>query len=243
MKHLIFPVAVLTISLVTGGNAASQDMTKEKILENYFQAIGQDKMANVETVVATGVNIQDSQENSFKQIQKRPNKAYLEILLPSGEIVKQGYDGAHGWMLASWMNTAEPVTLTGPDLKTIQDVGNIDSDLWNWKEKGHRLIYSGVKEYGNINVYLLRLIKTDGDTDELYIGTDDFLLHKMNRITNINDSPVTVEVLFDDYREIEGIMMPFKVEQRFNEIQGMVVEFHDIKFNMHIDEDLFKRPE
>ncbi|MBL7112603.1 MAG: hypothetical protein ISS19_11770 [Bacteroidales bacterium] len=243
MKRIAYPFFATLFILGSIINSSSQTLSKEEILENYFQVIGQDKIVKVQTAVATGVTIQDSQETSFKQIQKRPDKAYLEILLPAGEIIKQGYDGVNGWMLASWMNTAEPVTLTGPDLKTIQEVGNIDGDLWNWKEKGHKLIYSGEKDYGDKKVHLLRLMKTDGDTDELFIGTEDYLLYRMNRVTNINDSPVTVEVLFSDYRETDGIMMPFKVEQRFNEIQGMVVEFQEIKFNMAVDDKIFKRPE
>ncbi len=243
MKRITYPLFATLLIMAPIINSFSQTLSKEEILENYFKVIGQDKIVKVQTAVATGITIQDGQETSFKQIQKRPDKAYLEILLPTGEIINQGYDGVHGWMLASWMNTAEPVTLTGPDLKTIQEVGNIDGDLWNWKEKGHKLTYSGVKDYGDKKVHLLRLIKTDGDTDELFIGTDDYLLHKMNRITNINDSPVTVEVLFSDYREADGIMMPFKVEQRFNEIQGMIIEFHDIKFNITVDDKIFNRPE
>ena len=234
---------VILIILTSIINSYAQTLSKEEILENYFKVIGQNKIVEVQSIVATGVTIQNSQETSFRQIQKRPDKAFLEILLPTGEIIKQGYDGVNGWMLASWMNTAEPVTLTGPDLKTIQEVGNIDGDLWDWKEKGHKLTYTGEKDFGDKKIHLLRLIKTDGDTDELFIGTDDYFLHKMNRITNINDSPVTVEVLFSDYRETDGIMMPFKVEQRFNEIQGMVVEFQEIKFNIEVNDNLFKRPE
>jgi outer membrane lipoprotein-sorting protein len=243
MNRFLYPFSTLFFLLAVTFNGSAQDITKEEILEHYFDTIGQDKIRQVETIVATGVNIQNNQETSFKQVQKRPDKAYQEILLPTGEIIRQGYDGVNGWMLASWMNTVEPVTLTGPDLKTIQEVGDIDKDLWNWKEKGHKLTYSGIKDYGDKKVHLLRLYKTDGDTDELFIGIDDYLLHKMNHITNINESPVTVEVLFSDYRDVDGIIMPFKVEQRFNEIQGMIVEFHDIKFNMDVDDNLFKRPE
>ena len=243
MKKITYSFIFTLFILAPTTNSFSQTLNKEEILENYFKVIGQEKIVKVETAVATGVTIQNNQETSFRQIQKRPDKAYLEILLPTGEIIKQGYDGVNGWMLASWMNTAEPVTLTGPDLKIIQEIGNIDGDLWNWKEKGHNLSYSGERDYGDKKVHLLRLMKTDGDTDELFIGTDDYFLHKMNRITNINDSPVTVEVLFSDYREADGIMMPFKVEQKFNEMQGMVVEFQEIKFNMDVDDKMFNRPE
>jgi outer membrane lipoprotein-sorting protein len=243
MKKIAYLFIVTLIILASTITTYAQAISKEEILENYFKVIGQDIRVEVQTVVATGVTIQNSHETSFRQIQKRPDKAYQEILLPTGDIIKQGFDGVNGWMLASWMNTAEPVTLTGPDLKTIQEVGDIDGDLWNWNEKGHKLTYSGVKDYGDKKVHLLRLMKTDGDTDELFIGTDDYFLHKMNRITNINDSPVTVEVLFSDYREADGIMMPFKVEQRFNEMQGMVVEFQEIKFNMDVDDKMFTRPE
>lgn len=231
----------LSVLLFNGVNAQDDDL--DQIVAKYFEAIGQDNINKIETALATGTSIYFGQETSFRQVQKRPDKAYMEVLLADGQIIKQGYNGVSGWMLASWMNAAEPVELVGPDLKTIKDMGNIEGDLWNWKEKGHKLILVGKQEMAGKPMYQLTLTKADGDIDEMYIDEDSYLLSKMIRKTSINNSEVEVEVFYDDYRNIDGVLLPFKIEQRFNSQQGMVVNIKEIKFNIEVDDKIFDKPQ
>jgi len=221
----------------------AQDADLDSIINNYFQTIGQDKLVEIETAIASGVTIQYGDEASFKQIQKKPDKAYLEVLLSNGQILKQGYDGETGWMQASWMGSSEPVELTGPDLKTIEEMGNIEGDLWNWREKGHTLKLIGQEELDSNQVYHLILTKSDGDIDEIFIDVNSYILHKMLRKTLINGSEVEVEVHFDDYRNIEGVLLPFTVKQYFNGQLGMTVKIKEIKFDIEVDDNLFTMPD
>lgn len=241
LKNIVVAIFLLATIIFPGLNA--QDNNLEIIIENYFKTIGQDKIVEIETAIASGVTIQYGDETSFKQIQKKPDKAYLEVLLSDGQILKQGYDGKTGWMLASWMGSSEPVELTGPDLKTIKEMGNIEGDLWNWEEKGHKLKLMGKEELDSNDVYHLVLTKSDGDIDELFIDINSFILHKMLRRTVINGSEVEMEVHFDDYRNTEGILLPFTVEQYFNGQLGMTVKIQEVKFNIEIDDSIFIKPD
>ena len=237
-----FPLTIcLSVFFASGINA--QELDLNQIVTKYFETIGQDNVNLIETVMATGTNIQFGQETSFRQIQKRPDRAYMEVLLADGQIIKQGYNGISGWMLASWMNAAEPVELLGPDLKTVKDMGNIEGDLWNWQEKGHKLTLTGTQELAGKQVYRLKLAKADGDIDEMYIDTQSFILSKMLRKTSINGSEVELEIYYDDYRSINGVLLPFKIEQRFNNQTGMVINIKEIKFNIEVDDKIFDKPE
>jgi hypothetical protein len=167
----------------------------------------------------------------------------MEVLLADGQIIRQGYNGNSGWMLASWMNAVEPVELLGPDLTTIKNMGNIEGDLWNWQEKGHKLILAGIQDLAGKKVYRLKLTKQDGDIDEMYIDTETFILKKMIRKTSIDGADVDVEIYYDDYRNIEGIVLPFRIEQRLNNQQGMVINFKEIKLNIEVDDKIFEKPQ
>lgn len=243
MKSIInFPL-MICLSAFLVYSVTAQEMDLDQIVIKYFETTGQDNVNKIETAVATGTNIQFGQETSFRQIQKRPDKAYMEVLLADGQIIKQGYNGISGWMLASWMNAAEPVQLLGPDLKTIKDMGNIEGDLWNWQEKGHKLILTGTQELAGKQVYRLKLTKADGDIDEMYIDTQTFILSKMLRKTSINGFEVELEIYYDDYRNIEGVLLPFKIEQRFNNQTSMVINIKEMKFNIEVDDKIFDKPE
>jgi outer membrane lipoprotein-sorting protein len=243
MKSLRNFLVTICLSVFFASGINAQELDLNQIVTKYFETIGQDNVNKIEIVVATGTNIQFGQETSFRQIQKRPDRAYMEVLLADGQIIKQGYNGISGWMLASWMNAAEPVELLGPDLKTVKDMGNIEGDLWNWQEKGHKLTLTGTQELAGKQVYRLKLAKADGDIDEMYIDTQSFILSKMLRKTSINGSEVELEIYYDDYRNIDGVLLPFKIEQRFNNQTGMVINIKEIKFNLEVDDKIFDKPE
>jgi len=243
MKLIRQYLTIICLSAFFIPGVSAQDPDLDQIVIKYFETIGQDNVNKIETVVATGTNVQFGQETSFRQIQKRPDKAYMEVLLVDGQIIRQGYNGISGWMLASWMDIAEPVQLLGPDLKTIKDMGNIEGDLWNWQEKGHKLVLAGTQELGGKQVYRLKLTKADGDIDEMYIDTQSFILIKMLRKTSINGSEVEIEIYYDDYRNIDGVLLPFKIEQRFNNQTSMVINIKEIKFNIEVDDIIFDKPE
>jgi outer membrane lipoprotein-sorting protein len=236
-------LVIACFSVLTANINIAQKLDMDQIIDRYFEAIGWNNIGKVETIVATGISTRYGQETSFRQVQKRPDKAYMELLLADGQIIKQGYNGKSGWMMASRMNTAEPVELLGPDLKTVKDMGNIEGDLWNWQEKGHKLIIAGIQDLAGEKVYRLKLTKADGDIDEMYIDTTSFILKKMIRKTSIDGSEVEVEIYYDDYRNIEGILLPCRIEQRLNNQQGMVINIKEIKINIEVDDKIFEKPQ
>jgi len=77
----------------------------------------------------------------------------------------------------------------------------------------------------------------------MYIDTQSFILIKMLRKTSINGSEVEIEIYYDDYRNIDGVLLPFKIEQRFNNQTSMVINIKDIKFNIEVDDIIFDKPE
>jgi hypothetical protein len=65
----------------------------------------------------------------------------------------------------------------------------------------------------------------------------------MLRKTSINGSEVEIEIYYDDYRNIDGVLLPFKIEQRFNNQTSMVINIKEIKFNIEVDDIIFDKPE
>ena len=106
MKFIKNSLAIICLSIFMAPAVIAQDPDINQIVQKYFEATGWKNIDKIETAVATGTSIQYQQETSFRQIQKRPDKAYMEVLLTNGQIIKQGYNGKTGWMLASWMNAA-----------------------------------------------------------------------------------------------------------------------------------------
>lgn len=232
-------ITFISLAVLTLGSAYSQDL--QKILDKYFETIGQEKLLNIKSQISTGKTLQMGVEMPFKAVTKRPNKAYLEVEV-QGAKMRQGYDGENGWMIAPWMGSAEPVDLVGPDLRPMKEMSDMDGNLWNYGEKGHQLELLGTEEMEGTQVYVLKLTKEDGDIDHYYIDSENYVVLKMSSKIMVNEQETEVEVYMSNYQEVDGILIPFSTEQRYNGQTGMTINLEEIKFNEKIDDTFFAKP-
>ncbi len=221
------------------GIGQAQDL--ESILDHFFEATGQKQLLKMNTMVATGKTLQMDMEMPFKSINKRPDKAYLEVDI-QGAPMKQAYDGKSGWMIAPWTGSADPIDLVGPDLKSVQDMANMDGNLWNYKEKGHQLELQGTEDLDGTEVYVLKLTRNDGDIEYYYIDSENFVVLKMVRRMMVNDQETEIEILQSNYQEVDGVVIPFTSEQNFGGQPGMTIMVEKVEFNREVNDSIFSKP-
>lgn len=237
MKKKIFSLLLLAAS--AGPFLYAQDAGK--ILESYFETIGQDKLIKVNSVSATGKISQMGMEMPFRTVAKRPGMGYLEAEF-QGTLMKMGYDGENGWMIAPWSGSAEPIDLAGPDVKQVKDIGDIDSPLWNWKEKGHQLEYAGSEDMEGSRVHVLKLTKDDGDIVDFYIDADNNVVLKTKTKIVVNESEIEVETFLSNYQEVDGIIQPFTIESRMGGQTTSTITIEEVKYDEKIDDAMFVKP-
>ena len=74
MKRRFFAFSVMAFFAI--GILPAQDV--DKILDKYFETIGQKKLLKIESLVSTGTIQQMGMNMPFKFIAKRPGMAYIE---------------------------------------------------------------------------------------------------------------------------------------------------------------------
>ncbi|MFC2116483.1 outer membrane lipoprotein carrier protein LolA [Bacteroidota bacterium] len=237
MKKRLF--SIMIIAAFAMGTIPAQDL--QEILDTYFETIGQENLVDVKTMVSTGTMMQMGMELPFKSIFKRPDKAYLEAEI-QGAMMKQGYDGKNGWMVAPWTGSAEPIDLTGPDLRGLQDMADIDGPLWNYQEKGHQLELLDTENMEGSEVFVLKLTKKDGDINHLYLDSENYVVLKVKSKTIVNDSEVEIESVMSNFQEVNGYIMAFTTEQSFGGQVGMTINIEDVKTNEEVEDNIFNKP-
>jgi hypothetical protein len=214
--------------------------TLDQILENHFDASGQDKLNSVKSVVSAGKAIQMGMELPFMQIQKRPDNMYLEINI-EGQKMIQVYNGKAGWAVEPWVSP-DARELSGPELRNIGLMARIDSDLVGWEEKGDLLEYIGKEIYEGNEMYLLKLTKETGESYQFFIDTETYLISRLVAYTNYGGNVVEGETILGDYRNINGVSVPFMTEVRYDGQTLMTSIIDSVEFDMVIDEYFFSKP-
>lgn len=233
-------ISLLAMTVFVMGTLPAQDL--QEILDSHFEAIGQENLLGVKTLVATGMALTQGMELPFKYISKRPNKAYLEVEIEGAKMI-QAFDGENGWMIAPWTGSADPIDLTGPDLRGLKDMADMDGALWNYKEKGHTVELVGKEDMEGSEVYVLKVTKKEGDIENYYMDAENFVVLKVKTKSIVNGSEVETEALMSNFQEVDGYITAFTVEQRFDGQVGMTMNTKEINKNVEIDDSMFSKPE
>ena len=169
---------------------------------------------------------------------KRPNLNYTEILSPALGQMLSGSDGEH-----IWENTA----MTGPSLKEGEERAMIarqnDMDgLVNWRKHYSKAETLGREEVGEKLCYKVALTPHEGDVETHYYDVETSLLVKMEMTMKSEMGEIPIESFLSDYREVEGLMIPFRTRQVVMKMQEMLSVVDSVAINAEIPPDRFALP-
>jgi hypothetical protein len=230
-------IIILTPVLTLLSILKTDCQTLDQILELHFEATGQKKFSEISTVRSSGMALQMGMELPFIQIQKRPDKIYLEIDIQGMKMI-QAYDGERGWSVEPWIDSG-PRELTGPELQNMEQLASIDSDLVDWNMKGHKLEFTGNLTLNGNELIILEMTKTNGEIYHYYIDAKTYQLAKMVSKSIHDGQSIEGETILTDYRNINGVMVPFKTELRIDGQTLMVNIIEKVEFDIEVDNKIF----
>ncbi len=237
MKKYIFLSFLLAFSAAAIISAQELD----QILDKHFNAVGQENFSNVYTMKATGKLVTMGMEGPFTMVYKRPDKVRMRIEIQGTEVI-QGFDGEKAWMQNPMMGSTQPVVVSGAQAEQIKESADMDGQLWNYKEKGHKLELAGSEAVDGKEAYVLKLTKENGSVDRYFINKESYLIDQVVSSANINGMDMEVVTTLSDYREVNGYKMPHKTEQSFGGQQGNTIIFEKVEVNEPVENDIFAAP-
>jgi len=130
--------------------------------------------------------------------------------------------------------------------KRLEDIkaGSDFYDVLNWKANYKTLTVKRMGKVGDEDVYVLEKRSEKGTPVLDYISTKSFLVLRRDSVvvseTAGFELPQTQS--FSDYRNVEGVMVPFTTVAN-SLVQGNVVlRITDVKWNVDLPDSLFKKP-
>jgi hypothetical protein len=150
------------------------------------------------------------------------------------------YNGTTGWTYAPAMGLTTPLEMGPEELKGVLNQANMDSPLWNYKEKGNNLELLGSSEDGS--AHKIKLTTAAGDDMFVFISKESSLTSKIitNQIVNGVDTEIDMEI--KDYKTIKGIPTAHYMVSKMNGQPLSTITFTSIEFNLKHDPSLFEKP-
>ncbi len=235
---------LIMIMMVLGTLAISSafpaDPTAESILADYIEATGgqaaYDKIRNRVTegelvIEGAGISLKG------KIIVAKPNLSYTLFESDAIGTIEKGTDGDLVW---------EKTTMGGPQITegpmrefTLRE-GTLDKLVY-WKD-----LYAGAELAGSLEVegrdcHKVLLRPETGEPVIVYFDKETHLLMRQDFTVETPMGTVPVESTVTDYREVDGILLPFQVKVG-NLGQARVITTTSVKHNVDLPVDRFTVP-
>ncbi len=150
-------------------------------------------------------------EAQWAQVAKRPGMVRSEVSL-QGLTAVNAWDGTQGWSVQPFQGRREPERTSADDAKELARDADIDGPLVGWREKGHRLEYLGTEDVDGTPAHKLRVARSDGDTQYVYLDPDAWLEIRVVTESHIRGVEQVTETDLGDYEEVAGVWLPFSLE-------------------------------
>jgi outer membrane lipoprotein-sorting protein len=237
-KALLLLSAILMLTV-----AGSAQTVDEIIAKNAAAKGGLAKLKAVQSTRFSGTIDFGGVQAEITRVVKRPNKTRMEITT-QGMTMVQAYDGQNGWQIVPFTGKKDPEPMAADELKSAAQQADIDGPLVDYKKKGHKVELIGKEKIEGTDAYHLRITMKDGDIRDLYLDADSFLEIKMIAKTTRRGAEMVIQTTVGDYKEVNGLMMPFSIEIKVQgmDVPGQKVTISKIEFNMPVDDARFKMP-
>ncbi len=217
----------------------AQDL--DEILEAHFEAVNQDAVVSLKGMHITGKSGRGGQEFDFELWQKRPGMFRMEVDIQGMKMI-QVYDGEKGYLVAPWTGTMAPQEMGETEANQMKEQADIDGDLWDWKEKGSILTLEDSEDFEGTEVFVLKIIKENGDVKTYFLDADSYLPIKVESKIQMQGAEVKVEAFMSNYKEVDGMVTPFYIENRMDGQVVSSITIEEVIFNPEFADDLFNKP-
>lgn len=234
----------MLVNNAKGGAAAITTDTKlpslDSVLQRYVDALGgKDALAKATTRVFKGKVdlIGVSRGGQLEGYQKAPNRSLMVINLQTLGVIKQGFDGHAGWYFTNQTGTRN---MKGQELAAFV----ADADFY--RDLKFRELYPAAKLIGKTKsgfreLYVVQATPRDGGVEYFYFDVESGLLFRRDATRQTSEGTIRAEMYFGDWREVDGIRMPFSITQSMGKAT-LAFTIEEVKHNVPVEEAVFRRP-
>ncbi len=202
-------------------NKNADGPSAKSILEKYLAATGGkeafDKLKNrvsIGTVELTALGL----KGTVEVVEDSTNRSSMIINAPGLGVLQKTFDGKRAWLQDPLQGF---IRFTGLGLEIAQDTAIFNRQA-RFKESLQSAVFMGKEKLAGNDVYVVRM-----RFDKWYFDAESGLLVRKDH------------TYYGDYREVDGVKLPFKIREEVFSGAAAVYQLTEIKHNVKIDETKF----
>ena len=202
--------AFLIATVAACSSAAVDAQEAAKIIDQYVKAAGGSKVLakiQTESLEGTFTNPADGKASAYTLSLKLPNRYYSEFVLGDKNLI-EAYNGKSAWHQAI---SGDLATLLGEQGQQVEAASlYYNSRLLNLKKNKLAVALVGHAQIRGRDALQVEVTTPSNVRREVFFDAQSHLIVKESGpIAGLNE-----EILYDDYRAVDGVQVPYKIELR-----------------------------
>ncbi len=216
--------------------------TVDEVLAEYFAVVGQEKLLTTNTFSTKGKIVQGQFEIPFTLQQKRPMNLRMDAEF-QGMKISHVTDGKTGWSINPMMGSSDPQPMTEEEVDRMNIQADYDGMFYNYQEKGYKVELEGKEVVDDIETYVIKLTKPNGDVITSYIDAENYVILKSKSKIKVQGVDTDSEMIFSNYKYVNEILNPFSIETKMNGETVMQMVLEEVTYDVEVSDSSFIMPE
>jgi hypothetical protein len=199
--------SLLALSLACPA-AFAQPQEPAKIADQYVKAAGGSKvLSKIHTMTLEGTftNTADGKSGTYTLDTKLPNRYYSELVIGDKNVI-EAYNGKSAWHRTA---TGDLATLLGQEGLQLEAASSYyNSRFLNLKKNKLALAFVGHAQVRGKDALQVEVTAPTGVKRQVFFDPQTHLIVKETGVVGGVDE----ELFYDDYRTVDGVKLPYKIE-------------------------------
>jgi hypothetical protein len=228
----------LLVALVAAGFLPAQDAGADvdAVLSRYIRASGgRAAIERLTSRVSIGALVTPGGKAALEIRQKAPDKILRIIESPVSGRSENGHDGAVAWSANAQAGVRE---VSGPEVESLKRELTLQRQIL-WPQLYSAMRIAGQEAVGGRTATVLEAKVGETISYRMYFDQQTGLLIRSD--TTLRG--MTIQNFYEDYREVDGVALPFRIRYARSDGFQWADEFTEIRHNVPLEDRQFAKPE
>jgi zinc protease len=211
----------------------------DQILDHYLQATGgRDAWKKLTSRVSKGtIEVPGMNAPGSTEIREKAPDEMLAVFVMGGATFRQAFNAKGGWSNDPLNGLRDQ---TGDELTDSRRISDFSPPA-GLRDRYKKFAIAGAEKIDGRDVYVLNASTENSDPDKLCFDAQTGLLIRQIVQHSTPDVVLVIQQDFSDYREVDGVKLPFVIHQSNGEVQ-FTINLAEIHHNVALDDTIFVMP-